>query len=109
MQKETKKQRFDRIAEARREKILDALRLLENCSNKSNYEYTAEEVEDIFASIEDALHSAKEKFTPDTKQKRVNMFRNAFESEYTWLNGFMRNVDRFADHEALYNPLTDTR
>lgn len=109
MQKETKKQRFDRIAEARREKILDALRLLENCSNKSNYEYTAEEVEDIFASIEDALHSAKEKFTQDTKQKRVNMFRNAFESEYTWLNGFMRNVDRFADHEALYNPLTDTR
>lgn len=109
MQKETKKQRFERIAHARREKILDALRLLENCSNKSNYDYTAEDVGDIFASIEDALNSAKEKFTSDTKQKRINMFRNAFESEYTWINGFMRNVERFANHEALYNPVTDTR
>ena len=40
MQKETKKERFDRISEARKIKILDGIRLLENCSNKSNYEYT---------------------------------------------------------------------
>ncbi|MCI8403791.1 MAG: AMP-binding protein [Clostridia bacterium] len=45
----------------------------------------------------------------DTKQKRIDMFKNAFESEYTWLNGFMRNVDRFGNREALFNPVTNTR
>ena len=59
MQKETKKERFDRISEARKIKILDGIRLLENCSNKSNYEYTNDEIENIFADIEKALHSAK--------------------------------------------------
>ncbi len=108
MQKETKKQRFDRIALSRREKILDAVRLLENCANKSNYEYMEEDIEDIFSSIENALCSAKEKFTSDTKQKRIKMFRQSFESEYTWLKGFMRNVERFENHEALFDPVTDT-
>ena len=55
-------------------KILDGIRLLENCSNKSNYEYTNDEIENIFADIEKALHSAKAKFTADTKQQRIDMF-----------------------------------
>ena len=36
------------------------------------------------------------------------MFRKSFEEEYTWLNGFMRNVDRFGNREALFNPVTNT-
>ena len=52
MQKETKKERFDRISEARKIKILDGILLLENWSNKSNYEYTNDEIENIFADIE---------------------------------------------------------
>ena len=28
------------------------------------------------------------------------MFRETFESEFTWLNGFMRNVRRFSDKPA---------
>ena len=109
MQKETKKERFDRISEARKIKILDGIRLLENCSNKSNYEYTNDEIENIFADIEKALHSAKAKFTADTKQQRIDMFKSEFEREYTWLNGFMRNVYRFADKEAMISPETKTR
>ena len=105
MQKETKKERFDRISEARKIKILDGIRLLENCSNKSNYEYTNDEIENIFADIEKALHSAKAKFTADTKQQRIDMFKSEFEREYTWLNGFMRNVYRFADKEAMISQL----
>ena len=108
MQKETKKERFDRISEARKIKILDGIRLLENCSNKSNYEYTNDEIENIFADIEKALHSAKAKFTADTKQQRIDMFKSEFEREYTWLNGFMRNVYGFADKEAMISPETKT-
>lgn len=32
------------------------------------------------------------------------MFINTFESEFTWLNGFMRNVRRFADKNAVIDP-----
>ena len=32
------------------------------------------------------------------------MFRETFESEFTWLNGFMRNVRRFSDKPAAIDP-----
>ena len=107
MEKETRKERFARIAEARREKILDAIRLLENCANKSNYEYTAEEVGGIFDSIENALQDAKARFAADNKEEKVHEFIRDFQSEYTWLAGFMRNVDRFPEKEALYHPAAE--
>lgn len=107
MEKETKKQRFDRIATARRDKMLDSLRLLENCANKSNYEYSADDIDAIFEPLENAIRSVKERFTGESKQRRINMFRKSFEEEYTWLSGFMRNVDRFGNREALFNPVTN--
>lgn len=106
--RESKKERFDRISTARKNKILDIIRLLENCANKSNYEYQKDDIDEIFSSIETALHAAKAKFTSDTKQQRIDMFKSAFESEYTWLNGFMRNVERFSHCEAMYYPETNT-
>ncbi len=104
MATETKRERFERISEARREKVLDAVRLLENCSNKSNYDYKLDEIESIFADIEEALAEAKSKFTGNEKQRGIKTFIKGFQEEYTWLSGFMRNVDRFADKEALVNP-----
>lgn len=104
MNKETKKERFERIAEARKEKILDTVRLLENCSNKSNYDYSQDEINEIFDELSTAIENAKAKFTSDTKQKRIDMFRRSFETEYTWIEGFMRNVRRYGNHEALFDP-----
>ena len=34
----------------------------------------------------------------------VTMFKETFESEFTYINGFMRNVRRFATHPAMYCP-----
>lgn len=106
MEKETKKQRFERISRARTEKILDTLRLMENCSNKSNYEYSQEEVNEIFDTLLNAVENARAKFASTTNHKRINMFKNSFEAEYTWLNGFMRNVRRFGNRQALFDPAT---
>lgn len=39
----------------------------------------------------------------------ITMFKETFESEYTWLNGFLRNVMRFSDKPALFDPLKDER
>lgn len=61
-QKETKRECFVRIAEARTNKIIDMLRLLGNCSNLATYEYTKEDVKKIFAAIEEELKATKTKF-----------------------------------------------
>ncbi len=39
----------------------------------------------------------------------VTMFKETFESEFTYINGFMRNVRRFATHPAMYCPIRDQR
>lgn len=36
-------------------------------------------------------------------------FKDCFEHEFTWLNGFMRNVRRFFDQPALYDPESGRR
>ena len=48
---ESKHDKFVRLAEARTNKIIDTLQLLGNCSNTSVYEYTQDEVEEIFQAI----------------------------------------------------------
>ena len=59
---ETKSERFVRIAEARTNKIIDMIQLLGNCSNKSTYEYTKDDVKQIFGAIEAELRAARAKF-----------------------------------------------
>ena len=59
---ETKSERFVRIAEARTNKIIDMIQLLGNCANKATYEYTKDEVRQIFGAIEAELRTARAKF-----------------------------------------------
>lgn len=57
-----KRERFIKIAEKRTNTIIDTLRLLGNCSNKNNYEYTEEQVKQIFNAIDSELKKTKMKF-----------------------------------------------
>lgn len=59
---ESKKERFKRIAENRTNKIINMIDLLGNCSNKNNYEYTEEDIKNIFNAIESSLNMSKMKF-----------------------------------------------
>ena len=59
---ENKRERFVRIAETRTNKILDMVRLLANCANKSNYDYNEEDVKQIFTDIEKEVKNAKNAF-----------------------------------------------
>lgn len=59
---ESKRSKFVRIAENRTNKIIETIKLLGNCSNKNNYEYTEEDVKKIFGEIERELKLAKLKF-----------------------------------------------
>jgi hypothetical protein len=57
-----KEGRFNRVAIARKQKIIDMLRLLGNCSNNMNYKYTDEQAIAIFEEIDRELADAKKKF-----------------------------------------------
>lgn len=75
MIKETKRERFVRLAEARTNKIINMIQLLGNCSNSSSYEYTSQDVDKIFSAIEAELRDAKRKFvkTDTTKETRFTL------------------------------------
>ena len=48
---ETREERFKRVATRRTNNVLRQIRILGNCSNKSSYSYTEEEIQKIFFSF----------------------------------------------------------
>lgn len=60
---------FKRLAEKRVNKMLDMIDLIGNLSNKSNYEYTKEEVDKMFSAIQSRLDEVRTDFEKKTKRK----------------------------------------
>lgn len=74
MSTETKRERFVRLSEARTNKILEMMRLLGNCSSKANYEYTDDDIKQIFSALEKELKNTKNRFLGlDTKEERFTL------------------------------------
>ena len=63
MEKTLKRQRFEKVAGNRVQRILSTLQLLENCANRNNYEYTEADVELLFSEISRALKDARSAYT----------------------------------------------
>ena len=68
-EKETRHERFKRVASKRTNEILEKIRILGNCSNKSSYEYKEEEVNKIFSEIEKQLKYTKSKFIAGKRER----------------------------------------
>ena len=66
---ETRKERFIRVATRRTNDILNRIRILGNCSNKSAYVYTEEDVQKIFSAIEKELRGTRARFVNIRKNK----------------------------------------
>lgn len=64
-----KRERFVKIAERRVNQILENLNNLGKCSNKSNYEYTDDEVRRIFREIDRKLREVKLQFQGKTETR----------------------------------------
>ena len=60
---ESKADKFVRLGEYRVNKVIDAIGRLENLSNRTNYEYTQEQVEAMFSTLELRVADVKAKFT----------------------------------------------
>ena len=73
MTKEAKSERFVRLAEARVNKIIKMVRLLGNLSWSSNYEYTTDQVAQIFKALQTELNTARQRFAGVGKANTVHV------------------------------------
>lgn len=65
-----KQENFKRIAENRVNKIIDMISKLENLNNTSFYEYSDEQMDNIFKAIQKELDKQKELFNKSKKSKK---------------------------------------
>lgn len=64
---ESKHDRFKRVATKRINEVIEKLRILGNCADKRNYEYTNEDVEKIFSEINKQVKKVRSKFVEEEK------------------------------------------
>lgn len=57
-----KRQKFVDLAEKRVNRLLKEIRLIGNLSNRSNYEFTEEDVRKMFSAIEGEVRQARKRF-----------------------------------------------
>ena len=70
--KESKEERFRRVAETRVNKIIRMIRLLGNCSRAQTYACTEEQVKQIFSTLQTELDTARSRFS-DTGRHRFSL------------------------------------
>ena len=64
--RETKAQKFERIAERRVNQTLRTLRLLGNLADRRNYAYTEGQVAMVLSAIDEGLHALKGRFKAES-------------------------------------------
>lgn len=62
MTREDDRSKFVKLASARVSKALKDIQLIGNLSNRSNYDYTDEDVAKIFKALQEEVSSCKRKF-----------------------------------------------
>lgn len=66
--REDDRAKFVRLATKRVSSALKAIQLIGNLSNRSNYDYTEEDVQKILKALSEELHACRKKF--ELAQKR---------------------------------------
>jgi hypothetical protein len=69
-----KRQRFEKVAGNRVRKIIDTLDLLQNCSNRNNYEYDESDVEHMFSELAKVLKDTKTAFINELNKTNKSSF-----------------------------------
>ena len=74
MAESAKRLRFTKVASTRVSKVINYLNLLQNCSNRSNYEYDADDVDQMFSEITKALKDAKNVYLNELSKQNKTGF-----------------------------------
>lgn len=72
---ETRHARFRRLATARGDRLIREIALLGNLANRKNYDYTEDEVEQLFKPIEAELRAVRARFDPSAASERKVTFK----------------------------------
>lgn len=72
---ETKSDKFNRLAEARTNRILDHITSLSKLANTAHYEFSQEDVKEIFSAIRKELNSANTVFEKALERTGKSRFR----------------------------------
>lgn len=67
-----KRDNFVRLAESRVTRAIEALRVIGNLSNRSNYEYDEEDIKKIINTLQTEINSLKSQFIIRTAVKNKN-------------------------------------
>jgi hypothetical protein len=70
---DNKRERFKRLAVYRTNEVLKRINVLGNCSNRSAYEYTEDEINKIFNEIDKTLKDTKAKFNFRARDKEFKL------------------------------------
>lgn len=80
---ENKKDKFVRLGESRVNDAIKKIRLIGNLSNKNNYEYTSEQVNEIITALKSEIEDVQKKFTAQ-QNKKDDKFQFRKWSENLW-------------------------
>lgn len=75
IKKSTRRERFENVAARRTQRILEFLDSLSNCSNRSNYEFTEEDVKKMFKAIREATNRSESAFGKVINKEEKNTFK----------------------------------
>jgi hypothetical protein len=64
-----KKDRFKNVAAKRVQKVLDSMESLSKCANRSNYEYSDEDVSKLLKAIKEQMRMLELSYTEKSKSK----------------------------------------
>ncbi|MBQ6188379.1 MAG: hypothetical protein IJK49_10610 [Prevotella sp.] len=74
MASNAKRERFTKVATNRVQKVIDYLNLLQNCSNRNNYDYDQEDVDQMFEAINKALKDARNMYSKELNKTSKSGF-----------------------------------
>lgn len=74
MEKSEKRIRFEKVASSRVQRVLDTLQLIQNCSNRNNYEYDAADVDRMFSEINKAVKNARATYIKELDRTKKQGF-----------------------------------
>ncbi len=69
------REKFVRLATKRVNSAIKVINLIGNLSNKSNYDYTEEDVAKIFKALQEELNACKKRFDMASKPGKKKIFK----------------------------------
>lgn len=73
--KSIRRERFENVASRRVQKVMDFLDSLANCANRTNYEYSDDDVKKMFSALREKLKMTESAFGNALNKTEKNKFK----------------------------------